>query len=121
MRARLLPVALAALLLHACAGQEPPPPPPGAIPAGERIGSATISGVGAVFLETQHTTNASSICSGDSGGPLMLHEGGRWAVAGISSAASVATCNTGTNFYVNIRNPTVMSYILDLVPEAGRR
>jgi secreted trypsin-like serine protease len=91
------------------------------VPSTLRAGSATISGVGAVFLETQHTTNASSICSGDSGGPLMLQEGGRWAVAGISSAASVATCNTGTNFYVNIRNPTVMSYILDLVPEAGRR
>jgi secreted trypsin-like serine protease len=91
------------------------------IPSTLRAGSATISAVGSIFLETLHTTNASSICSGDSGGPLLLSEGGGWAVAGISSAATVATCNTGTNFYVNIRNATVTSYILDLVPEAGRR
>jgi secreted trypsin-like serine protease len=86
-----------------------------------RAGSATITSVGSVSLETQHTTNASSICLGDSGGPLMLQEGGAWTVAGISSAATVATCNTGTNFYVNIRNSTVNSYILDLVPDAARR
>jgi secreted trypsin-like serine protease len=91
------------------------------VPSTLRAGTATISAVRSLFLETQHTTNASSICSGDSGGPIMLQEGGGWAIAGISSAASVATCNTGTNFYVNIRNPAVMSYILDLVPNAGRR
>lgn len=86
-----------------------------------RAGTATISAVGSIFLETLHTTNASSICLGDSGGPLLLQEGGRWAVAGISSAATVATCNTGTNFYVNVRNPTVASYIVGLVPEVGQR
>lgn len=90
-------------------------------PSRLRAGSATISAVGSLTLETQHTTNASSICLGDSGGPLLLQEGGRWSVAGISSAATVATCNTGTNFYVNVRNATVMSYILSLVPEAATR
>jgi len=86
-----------------------------------RAGTATISAAGAVFLETQHTTNASSICLGDSGGPLMLQEGGRWAIAGISSAASVATCNTGTNFYLSIRNPTVAAYIRDRAAGVGER
>lgn len=90
-------------------------------PSKLRAGSATISAVGGTTLETQHTTNASSICLGDSGGPLMLREGDSWAIAGISSAATVSTCNTGTNFYVSIRNSTVTSYILDLVPEASRR
>jgi secreted trypsin-like serine protease len=90
-------------------------------PSRLRAGSATVSAVGSTTLETQHTTNASSICLGDSGGPLLLQENGRWAVAGISSAATVATCNTGTNFYVNVRNSTVMSYILGLVPEAATR
>lgn len=94
---------------------------PTSTPSTLRAGSATISAVGSIFLETQHTTNASSICLGDSGGPLLLQEDGVWSVAGISSAASVATCNTGTNFYVNIRNPGVTSYILNLVPDAARR
>lgn len=86
-----------------------------------RAGTATISVVGSVHLETLHTTNASSICLGDSGGPLMLQEGGRWAIAGISSAASVATCNTGTNFYVSIRNPAVAAYIRDRAAGIGER
>jgi secreted trypsin-like serine protease len=90
------------------------------IPATLRAGSTTISGVG-VLLETQFSTTASSICSGDSGGPLLLSQGNTWAIAGVSSAASVATCNSGTNFYVSIRNSTVMSYLLDHVPEAGQR
>jgi len=91
------------------------------VPSTLRAGTAIITAVGGTFLETQHTTNASSICLGDSGGPIMLQEGGAWSIAGISSAASVATCNTGTNFYVSIRNSTVTSYILDLVPNAARR
>lgn len=91
------------------------------VPSTLRAGTTTISAVGPLFLETQHTTNASSICAGDSGGPLLLQEGGSWAIAGISSAGSVSTCNTGTNFYVSIRHPTVMSYILDQVPAAARR
>lgn len=91
------------------------------VPSTLRAGAATISAAGSLFLETRHTTNASSICAGDSGGPLMLQEGGGWAIAGISSAGSVSTCNTGTNFYVSIRHPTVMSFILDQVPNAARR
>jgi secreted trypsin-like serine protease len=90
-------------------------------PSRLRAGSATLSAVRSTTLETQHTTNASSICSGDSGGPLLLQEGGGWAIAGISSAATVATCNTGTNFYVNVRNSTVRDYVLGLVPEAATR
>ena len=84
-----------------------------------RAGSTTFSSVSSLFLETEFTTTASSICSGDSGGPILVSQGGRWAIAGISSAASVATCNAGTNFYVSVRNSSISSFILSRVPGAG--
>ena len=84
-----------------------------------RAGATTFSAVGGLFLETEFSTTASSICAGDSGGPIMVSQGGRWAIAGISSAASVATCNAGTNFYVSVRNSSISSFILSRVPGAG--
>ena len=84
-----------------------------------RAGSTTFSSVSSLFLETEFSTTASSICSGDSGGPILVSQGGRWAIAGISSAASVATCNAGTNFYVSVRNSSISSFILSRVPGAG--
>jgi secreted trypsin-like serine protease len=84
-----------------------------------RAGSTTVSAVGQLFLETEFSTTASSICAGDSGGPIMVSQGGRWAIAGISSAASVATCNAGTNFYVSVRNSSISSFVLSRVPGAG--
>jgi secreted trypsin-like serine protease len=84
-----------------------------------RAGSTTLTAVGTLFLETEFSATASSICSGDSGGPIFVSQGGRWAIAGISSAASVATCNAGTNFYVNVRNGAISSFILGHVPGAG--
>lgn len=86
-----------------------------------RAGTAVITAVGPLLLETAFTTSASSICAGDSGGPLLLSEGGTWSLAGVTSAASVATCNTGTNYYVNMRNQAALNFVLGHVPDATRR
>jgi hypothetical protein len=86
-----------------------------------RAGTAVLTAVAALYLETQYTTNASAICSGDSGGPILLSEGGRWAVAGVISATSTSACNTGTNFYVNLRHSAAFSFIMGQVPDAAQR
>jgi secreted trypsin-like serine protease len=90
-------------------------------PATLRAGLTTITAVTATLLETQYGTNVSSVCSGDSGGPILLPEGGGWAIAGVTSATSENVCNTGTNFYVAIRNSSISSFVLGAVPDAGRR
>lgn len=90
-------------------------------PATLRAGLTTITAVSSTLLETQFGTNVSSVCQGDSGGPILLPEGGVWTVAGVTSATSDTVCNTGTNFYVAIRNSTIASFVLDAVPDAGRR
>lgn len=90
------------------------------IPATLRAGVTTITAAG-TLLETQYGAGVSSVCSGDSGGPILLSEGGAWAIAGVTSATSESVCNTGTNYYVSLRNSSVSSFILGLVPEAARR
>jgi hypothetical protein len=85
-----------------------------------RAGATTISAVGATQLQTQYSSTTASVCSGDSGGPLLLSEGGAWAVAGINSAVTNAGCVTGTNFYANVRNANISAFILNLVPDARR-
>ena len=84
-------------------------------------GSTTITAVTATQLQTEFRLNASAVCSGDSGGPLLVSEGGGWAVAGITSAVTGTACTFGINYFANVRNPTISSFILGLVPNAGRR
>jgi hypothetical protein len=91
------------------------------VPATLRAGTALITAVGALHLETMFSTSGSSICAGDSGGPLLLSEGSAWTLAGVISAASSSGCTTGTNFYVSVRHPDVLRFVLEQVPEAGVR
>ena len=86
-----------------------------------RAGSATVTAVNAFTLQTTYTTAAASVCQGDSGGPIMLQEGGTWAVAGVISANSTLACSFGDNFYANLRQPDIQSFVLGRVPEASRR
>lgn len=87
-----------------------------------RAGTASITAVEAIFLQTRQTSGASGVCSGDSGGPLFLSEGGMWVVAGVTSATSLGgNCLGATSFYTNLRNPGVRAFVLGLVPDAGQR
>ena len=86
-----------------------------------RAGSTTLSAVTSTFLQTQYAPPSSSVCSGDSGGPILLSENGQWSVGGITSATSSDACNTGTNFYQAIRNSGVRDFILQHVPGIGQR
>lgn len=87
-----------------------------------RAGTTTISAVGPTFLQTPYSSSASTVCSGDSGGPLLLSEGGVWGVAGVTSATSLGgSCLDATSYFANLRHPEIMSFIFGLVPNAGRQ
>ena len=91
-------------------------------PVAPRAGSTTISRVGSVLLETNYSSTTSGVCSGDSGGPLLVSEGGVWTIAGVPSATSQAgSCFGATSYYTNVRNPAVRTFVLGLAPDAGLR
>jgi hypothetical protein len=91
------------------------------VPSILRAGSATITAVLPLTLQTTYTTAAASVCQGDSGGPLLLQESGAWAIAGVISANSTLACSFGDNFYANLRQSEIASFILGKVPDAGSR
>ena len=86
-----------------------------------RAGKAAVTAVGGVYLQTEYSASTSGVCAGDSGGPLLLSEGGTWAVAGVTSLTSNSGCSAGANYYVSLRNADVSAFVLSLVPGAARR
>jgi secreted trypsin-like serine protease len=87
-----------------------------------RAGTANVTAVGGTVLETLNTSSGSAVCSGDSGGPLLLAEGGSWAVAGVTSATSIGgSCAHGTSYYASVRNAEIRQFIVRLVPNVGQR
>ncbi len=84
-----------------------------------RAGVTSITAIDAALLQTQFNGTNATVCGGDSGGPLLILEGGIWAVAGITSAVH-GLCTTGTDLYANVRNPSIVSFILSYVPDARR-
>ncbi len=86
-----------------------------------RAGSAVVTSVDSTLIQTQFSSSASAVCSGDSGGPLLISDGGSWAVAGITSAVTTTACSFGTNYFANIRNASISSFVLNAVPQAQRR
>ena len=86
-----------------------------------RAGTATLTAVTPLTLQTTSTTAASAVCQGDSGGPLLVQEAGTWAVAGVISANSTLACAFGDNFYANLRAADNMAFLLARVPDVVRR
>ncbi len=87
-----------------------------------RAGTTTIAAVGTASLETRYSETSSGVCSGDSGGPLLLSQDGVWAVAGVTSATDVGgSCTAGSNYFTKVSHPQVAAFILALVPDARRQ
>jgi len=86
-----------------------------------RAGTATITLVSSLLVQTEFTNNFSSTCQGDSGGPLLIQEGGTRAIAAVISANSTLACSFGTNYFANLRNADINGFILSQVPNVTRR
>jgi secreted trypsin-like serine protease len=88
-----------------------------------RAGLNTVSAVNPSYLQTAYSGTTSSVCYGDSGGPLLVSEGGTWAIAGVTSETSASgyNCTASTSYFTSVRNDDVRSFILGLVPLAAQR
>jgi len=85
-----------------------------------RAGTLTVARVTDTYIEANYSTTSSSICAGDSGGPLLISIGGVWAVAGVTSSVTTG-CLSGTSSYAKVSNGSIRSFILKYVPAAGER
>jgi hypothetical protein len=85
-----------------------------------RAATTTVTAVND-FLETSFASSAGQVCQGDSGGALLLQEGGVWSLAGVINGGSTSACNSGTSFYAIVRNPEVSAFIVNLAPTVTRR
>ena len=63
-----------------------------------RAGSTVLSAVTSAVLQTAFAPPSSSVCSGDSGGPLFLLQGGVWTQAGVTSATPSRCATMGRTF-----------------------
>jgi hypothetical protein len=86
-----------------------------------RAGTATVTAVRDIFIHTKYLgSNSSGVCWGDSGGPLLVSQGGAWTIAGIASLMDGCAMND-TSAFLELRNPAVQSFVFGLVPDIRRQ
>ena len=83
-------------------------------------GYATVAQVDSYYITIAYSNSSSSVCAGDSGGPLLLQQGGQWAVAGITSTATTG-CLSGTSQFTAVYNNAIKNFILGYVTDATQR
>jgi hypothetical protein len=86
-----------------------------------RAGTTSISGVTGMLLQATNGSGNAGVCFGDSGGPILVQEGGTWVVAGVTSAFVGNNCTTGTNSFTNVRNAEVSAFVFGAAPSAARK
>jgi len=85
-----------------------------------RAGTVTILRSSGNYITADFYRDVSNVCYGDSGGPLLLQQGGTWSIAGVTSGMT-SGCLSGTSFYTRLRNDSIASFVFNLVPSAGRQ
>ena len=83
------------------------------------VGAANVSAVGAEFLQVKYSGEASSICAGDSGGPIYRSVDGRPGLVGITSSSETLDCGANnTSSFINVQTPRVLEFIQANAPSA---
>jgi hypothetical protein len=85
-----------------------------------RAGSTTVGSVGPIYIVNTYSVSSPGTCAGDSGGPMLVSVGGTWTVAGVTSGVS-GSCVSGSDYFLNVRNPTVRAFILANAPDAAQK
>lgn len=64
-----------------------------------------------------HRISGDSVCSGDSGGPMLYEHNGQWFVSGVTSFITSGSCSEGVNFVPNVyaRVSAYLSWINSII------
>lgn len=84
-----------------------------------RTGAMTLAGVDGNNIYANYEASASNVCSGDSGGPLLLQVGNQQSIIGTTSYGTSANCSVGeTSVFMNLQAPSIQSFIRSVAPDA---
>lgn len=88
-----------------------------------KASTMTVSRLNDNFIIMDFTGAGGNTCSGDSGGPLLVQQGGEWVIVGVTSGGTGdESCRgAGTSDFARLRNAEAMSLILGLVPGVAQR
>lgn len=84
-----------------------------------RTGAMTLSGVDGNNIYASYEASASNVCSGDSGGPLLLQVGDQQSIIGTTSYGTSSNCSVGEiSVFMNLQAPSIQSFIRSVAPDA---
>jgi secreted trypsin-like serine protease len=84
-----------------------------------RSGVMKIDAVDASRIFANYEGSTSNVCSGDSGGPLLVQVGGQLTIGGTTSYGDSASCAVGErSVFMNLQSPSIQSFLRSAAPDA---
>jgi secreted trypsin-like serine protease len=84
-----------------------------------RAGAMTIAGVDGSNIYASFEASTSNVCSGDSGGPMLLQVGSQQTIVGTTSYGNSVNCSVGeVSVFMNLQSPDIQSFIRNVAPDA---
>lgn len=84
-----------------------------------RSGVMKIAAVDAGRIFANYEDGTSNVCSGDSGGPLLLQIGSQLTIGGTTSYGDSATCSVGEqSVFMNLQSPNIQTFLRSAAPDA---
>jgi secreted trypsin-like serine protease len=84
-----------------------------------RSGVMKIAAVDAGRIFANYEGGTSNVCSGDSGGPLLLQIGNQLTIGGTTSYGDSRTCSVGEqSVFMNLQSPSIQSFLRSAAPDA---
>jgi secreted trypsin-like serine protease len=84
-----------------------------------RAGAMTIAGIDNERIYANYESGSSDVCSGDSGGPMVLQVGNQQTVVGTTSYGTSASCAVGEqSVFMNLQSPNIQNFLRSVAPDA---
>jgi secreted trypsin-like serine protease len=84
-----------------------------------RSGVMKIAAVDTDRIFANYESGTSNVCSGDSGGPLLIQIGNQLTIGGTTSYGDSRLCEVGErSVFMNLQSPSIQSFLRSAAPDA---